>query len=90
MSTRPSARRRPAVASPGPRIEASVRWFNQIHGIGVAHAPGLGQIHVHYRELREGAYRALDAGDTISCWIETTSEGPVARAVEVVASLPRE
>jgi cold shock CspA family protein len=90
VSERPSIRRRASSVTPGERVEARVKWFDQIQGVGIIVPRGGGEAQAHYRELREGAYRALDAGDRITCWIERTPDGPVARDIEVVASLPRE
>lgn len=90
MSPRPTVRHRPTREPSGRRVEARVRWFDQIQGVGICAVAGVGQAQVHYRELGAGAYRALDAGDRITCWIEMTEEGAVARDVCLVASLPRE
>lgn len=90
MSPLPSARHRPAASVPRGRVEGHVRWFDQIRGVGMALVANAHQVHLHYRELTEGAYRALDPGDRISFWIERTPDGPVARTIEVIASLPRE
>lgn len=91
MSPLPSPRHRPSATSPRKRIEGQVRWFDQIRGVGLASTDtDPRQVHLHYRELDEGAYRALDAGDRITFWVEATDDGPVAREIAVVASLPRE
>jgi cold shock CspA family protein len=90
VSPLPSARHRRSGGPAGERVEARVLWFDQIQGVGLAAIAGRERVHVHYRELREGAYRALDAGDTLTLWVERTPDGPVARDVVVVASLPRE
>ena len=72
------------------RVDARVRWFDAVRGVGEVRVPGIGHVHVYYKEVRRGGYRALDAGDVVSCWIEQTPQGPVARDVIVRGSLPRE
>ena len=52
--------------------------------------PGRGHLDLYYKDIRHEGYRALDAGDEVTFWIEETDRGPVVRDVWVERSLPRE
>lgn len=67
-----------------------MKWFDQIHGVGIVKVPGRGEAHVYYKEILDEGYRALEAGDTISFRVDATDRGLVARDVRHQASLPRE
>jgi CspA family cold shock protein len=91
MATLPSERhRRSPHAVPGARIVGRVRWFDQNLGIGQVRVKGRGFARVHYKDIVDIGYRALDAGDTVSFWVEETAVGPVLRDVVHESSLPRE
>ncbi len=86
----PSQRHRKSAESPGPRTSGRVRWFDQIRGVGLVDVPGKGYAHVYYKDILGEGYRALDAGDEISFWIEESERGPILRDVRRESSLPRE
>ena len=87
----PSDRHRPpSTPDDGIRLRGRVRWFNQILGVGQVRVPGRGHLDLYYKDIRHEGYRALDAGDEVSFWIEETDRGPVVRDVWVERSLPRE
>jgi cold shock CspA family protein len=67
-----------------------VRWFDQNLGIGQVRVSGRGFARVHYKDIVAWGYRALDAGDIVSFWVEETPAGPVLREVICEVSLPRE
>jgi CspA family cold shock protein len=76
---------------PGPaRVIGRVRWFNEAQGVGVVEIPSRGYAHIYYKDILAEGYRALDAGDLISFWIEETDRGPIVREIQREASLPRE
>jgi CspA family cold shock protein len=66
-----------------------VKWFDQIQGVGIVRVASRGEAHVYYKEILDPGYRALEAGDTISFWVDATDRGLVARDVRLVDSLPR-
>lgn len=66
-----------------------MRWFDEIQGVGVADAGPGHDLRVSHRDLPVGAYRALDPGDRITCRVEASARGPVARDVRLERSLPR-
>ncbi len=62
------------------RVKATVVWFNDHRGYGVADSP-FGQVFIHYTEIKGDGFKTLTEGQEIEADIVQGRRGPEARNV---------
>ena len=71
----------PPPSSGGPRVEGSVKWFNEAKGFGFIQKDDGEEIFVHFSAIQGGGFRTLAEGDRVSFEIVPGARGPQAANV---------
>ncbi|MCW8193171.1 cold shock domain-containing protein [Proteobacteria bacterium 005FR1] len=64
------------------RVTGTVKWFNNARGYGfIKRSDHDEDIFVHYKEIRGGGFRSLNAGQRVEFTIQTGEKGIQAKDV---------
>ena len=63
-------------------VKGTVKWFNAKKGYGFIEATGVdGDIFVHFSEIQQDGYKALDEGDIVEFEVFQDEKGAKAKSV---------
>jgi CspA family cold shock protein len=63
-------------------VKGKVKWFNAKKGYGFIEADGMnGDIFVHFSEIQQDGYKALDEGDEVEFEVVEDGKGSKAKSV---------
>lgn len=69
------------MALPGPKMQGTVKWFNNTRGYGFIGYDDGPDVFVHYSAIVGDGYRTLNEGDSVEFQIVQGSKGPQAADV---------
>lgn len=63
-------------------VKGKVKWFNAKKGYGFIEAEGVnGDVFVHFSEIQQDGYKALDEGDEVEFEVVEDGKGSKAKGV---------
>lgn len=63
-------------------VKGKVKWFNAKKGYGFIEADGMnGDVFVHFSEIQQDGYKALDEGDEVEFEVVEDGKGSKAKSV---------